>query len=281
MAQDDTSEDISGDVDEEQSRKPEEGEEEKEKIDKEGSTPKAHSAERVAQDRPDDRANQSEQIQAALLAGSTREELVEAGFNKNSVRTIASQLKTKGRWPVKKPPSGLVKVDEPPLRTMQPYTKGSPPEALIQNITIPIDGSETFEAGMKFGMTAIVLGVRISQELAAAGIQQVKPLIELSRESRRGEAEAAKSSASAAAEEVGERLIGAMGPVIEDMSARIDALGEEKKTAVQSPSGDMAQFRKAYVEPLMNQMMKTLLPGVFGSQDQGNTPSGWTRTTKK
>lgn len=154
---------------------------------------------------------------------------------------------------------------------VQIFAKGSPPEAIIDSITIPmVDGqSQGFEQGMKFGMTQLVLAVRIMQELSAIGLQQVKPLIDMTRSVREGETAAFKVGADEGAMKAAQAMGATILPMMSEMQA---ALGNVGKGSEANP---MQAMMVRTMEPLMKNLLGRLVPGM-----KDEPPSGWSRRTE-
>lgn len=206
----------------------------------------------------------------ALMHGVTEEELEEQGFNRRSISICAQELeKEKYRVRPKKPPAST-KLLPPGEKSVHITAKGLSPEGLIEGISIPVEDGEgpIFEKGMKFGMTVLTLGVRVAQELSNMGVQQARPLVEMARDMRSGEAAAAKSAA-------GEAAMLAAGAVQQSMSPLLAQIAEQNRTSGPDPvKGMMVRT----MEPLMKNLMGRMLPGM-GKQEQG-PPEGWVRKTE-
>lgn len=214
------------------------------------------------------------QVEMKLAAGATREELIAEGYNKNTVRTVASEMKTKSgsRKPVGK---AVAKT----ASGMPAYAKGAPPELIIDAVKIPdlSDGQGApFESGMKFGLSIAVLGIRMAQELSGIGVQQAKPLIDMAKSMREGEAVAAKTAAEDAAAETAALVQSNLSPLLASLA----------KNAPVSTSGDpMKDMMSRVMEPVMTRVMSGmiggLLPGGAVSTEDSNPRlpgpgvSGW------
>ena len=213
-------------------------------------------------------------IEEGLLGGVSEEELVAQGFNAGSVRIIAFDLEKAGKRkrPVKaKEPKELKTRGEP---RMQVFAKGSPPEVLVQAIGIPGQVDPGFESGMKFGMSTLIAGVRIAQELSNIGVQQARPLIEMAKDMRSGEAMAAKTAALEAAADAAGQVQQNIAPFLTGMDARMAGL--EKIPRGENPLRDMMA---RMMEPVMQGMMSKMMPGMMGGPgmpgpQQGPAP-GW------
>ncbi len=205
-------------------------------------------------------------IKWSLLHGATEEELkADPRHNDRTVDICAQELEKEG---LRKRPSKPTKEEKrllaaPTLlgKGMQTYAKGSPPEAIIEGMMLPlVDGqTEGFEHGMKFGASIVVLGVRIAQELSAIGVQQAKPLVEMARDMRSGEAAAAKSAATEAA-------VGAAAMIQQNLTPYLANIG---KTPEANP---MQGMMVRTMEPIIQRLMGGLVPGMGPQQ-----AAGWTR----
>lgn len=217
-------------------------------------------------------------IKWGLMHNITEKDLEDQGFNPKTVRMAAYDLEKESYR--KRPAKSRVKKEATgggeDNRTVAPYggrslvnpTKPIPPEFLIQQISLPMDGvqAKNFEQGMKFGASMLVLGVRVAQELSNMGLQQARPIMDMANAMRTGEAEAAKNAAAEAA-------MLAAGQVREDMMPMFASITAQKGQV----SGDnpMGQMATRMLEPMMNRMMNMFMPGAGDS-----LPSGWTRKTK-
>lgn len=79
----------------------------------------------------------------------------------------------------------------------------SPLEVLVKDLHLPVmvDGqADIFDAGVEYGFKSILVGVRIAQELSAMGVQQASPIIQMAKEMRESEGQAAQVIASQLAE---------------------------------------------------------------------------------
>lgn len=209
-----------------------------------------------------------------LLKGKTPEELVTAGANAGTVRIAENALVKAGllekRPRKQKPTTKLTAVPET-SKTTQVFAKGSPPEAIIETISIPIQDGQVpaFEMGMKFGMSTIVLGVRVAQELSGIGIQQAKPLLDMAKSMREGEAMASKTAADEAAYKAAAAIQSTFGPMMAGIEASI-------KGNIGSEADPMKAMMVRTMEPLMKGMMGKLVPGM---SDQA--PTGWTKRAEE
>jgi len=206
-------------------------------------------------------------IKWSLLHEITEEELkANPNFNNRSVDICAQELEKEGLRkrpprPPKDPPGSKLQTTNHAGKSTQVFAKGSPPEAIIETLDLPtVDGQIVgFESGMKFGAKMVVMGVRIAQELSALGIQQVKPLIELSRDARSGEEAAAKNAAIEAA-------TGAAAMIQQNLTPYLANMG---KTPEANP---MQSMMVRTMEPIIKRLMGGLIPGMGPQQAEG-----WTR----
>ena len=211
-------------------------------------------------------------VKWALMHDETSEQLISDGHNAGTIRVAISELKKGGFWKGKETPSKAL-ATQSTKRGMTVFAKGSPPEAIIDSITLPVPGGEQFVAGMKSGMSMLVLAVRIMQELAVTGAQQAQPLITMARDMRAGEAQAAGAAASAAAQEAAAQVRNDLQPVIEDMYNKTQEIqaGPREKTTLEE---DMKDMIKAGMKPVFNSIMKKMIP----KEEQQPTDGaiGWT-----
>ncbi len=218
---------------------------------------------------PPDPAKKGDYIKWALMHGITEEDLKGGEYGELNPRTVdicAYDLEKEGhRKRHKKEKPGKELVPTGGQKGLQTFAKGSPPEALIESISIPVEDGEgpIFEKGMKFGMTVLTLGVRVAQELSNMGIQQARPLVEMARDMRAGEAAAAKNAA-------GEAAMMAAGMVQQSMQPTLSMLAEQGKTPAGADPVKAMMVRT--MEPLIQRMMGSVVPGM-GNQE----PQGWVR----
>ncbi len=231
--------------------------------------------------------NKTDIIKWSLLRGKTEEDLISEGYNPGTVRNCAHELKRDGLY--KKPP----KEDRPllpaktkkggevaqsPDKALKTYAKGSPAEELIQHFAkLPDeirDGrGEVFESGMKFGLSVAVLGIRMAQELSNLGVSQVKPMIEMTKSMREGEAIAAKNAAREAAEEAAGQVGDILGPTLQDIRSSL-AESSKSKVATGDPMRDMLAET---MKPLLKNIMGQMAPGAAMGVDTDDVVSGWTK----
>ncbi len=198
-------------------------------------------------------------------------------LNENTVRIARNHLEGEGYLrkdqrpprPQKDKSTGKALTTQPADKGIQVFAKGSPPEAIIQSISIPmVDGqSQGFEQGMKFGMTQLVLAVRIMQELSSIGLQQVKPLIDMTRSVREGETAAFKSGADEGAMKAARAIGDTMGPMMAEMQADIKDV-----TKGSSDADPMKGMMVRTMEPLLKRVMNKMMPGM-----EKTLPGGWSK----
>ena len=199
------------------------------------------------------------QIEQGLLAGESREDLVARGFNKRSVQTVASELKSKTgtRRSIGKAPVTTAKG-------LPIFAKGSPPEAIVESMEVPdvANGQGIpFEQGIKFGMSIIILGVRVAQELSGIGITQAKPIVDMAKSMREGEALAAKNAAGEAAMEAAGMVQSSLMPMLANLqSGKGGAVGGDPMKNM------MARTMEPIMQKVMGGMLGRLLPGTAPAQ---------------
>ena len=201
-------------------------------------------------------SGKADQVKWYLLRGKTKGELIEMGFNPGTIRVCISNLKSAGLLKEEPKPSKEKKLPTAIARTetgrIEVFARGSPPEALINALDVPdIDGQLVgFEKGMKFGANLVVLGVRVAQELSTVGIQQAKPIMEMAKNMREGEALAAKSAASEAA-------IMAAGQVERDVAPYLEAMSKSSG----GPNPMQAMMVRMF-EPVVMNVISKFVPGM-------------------
>lgn len=219
-------------------------------------------------------------IKWGLMHDISEKDLEGQGFNPKTVRMAAYDLekenyrKRPAKSRVQKEASSGGGAEDRVDKSVTTYgkrpltipTKPVPPEFLIDQISLPMDGiqAKNFEQGMKFGASMLVLGVRVAQELSNMGLQQARPIMDMANAMRQGEAEAAKGAAAEAAYLAAEQVSGNMLPMIASL--------QKDKAATGDP---MKQMMVRTMEPMMQRVMNMVMPGFGG--EAGNLPSGWTR----
>ncbi len=156
-------------------------------------------------------------------------------------------------------------------KPMQVFAKGSPPETIIESMSIPMVDGQTmgFEMGMKFGMSQLVLAVRIMQELSSIGLQQVKPLIDMTRSVREGEQAAFKGGADEGAMKAAQAMGATIMPMMSEMQATINNASKSNE------ADPMKAMMMRTMEPLMKNIMGKMMPGMPAQEAEG-----WTRKTE-
>jgi len=219
-------------------------------------------------------------IKWGLMHDTSEKDLEDQGFNPKSIRMAAFELEKDNyrKRPAKSRTKevstnagggGTTTVATRSRGSFPVPIKGAPPEFLIDQISLPMDGAgaKSFEQGMKFGASMLVLGVRVAQELGNMGLQQAQPIINMANAMRQGEAEAAKGAAAEAAAMAAEQVGGNLLPIISSL--------QKEKTAAGDP---VKQMMVRTMEPIMQKMMGMVMPGMGG--EVGGLPSGWTRKTR-
>ncbi len=217
---------------------------------------------------------ESNWVKWALLHGYTEEDLKDMGKNPGTLRICAQELERDGyrKRPSKKAQTAVTKAAQGGMKV---FSKAGPPEALLDGISLPMEGREAqiFENGLKSGMSLVILGVRVAQELSSIGVQQAKPIMEMAKSMREGEAVAAKTSASEAAQEAAVNVSKVFAPAIESLQETVNNLDE--KTS-KSPSNPLQDMVARTMEPLFKNMMNMMMPGMGGMMGgQQSQQSGW------
>lgn len=190
------------------------------------------------------------------------------GVPDGSIRAIISRLKSKG-----------LLIFQTAVTEYAPGTKPLAVEAIIHEMKLPTiimdGGKEIFDAGVTYGMRALVAGVRLAQELSQMGISQASPVIRMAQELRAGAGESAREAGEVAAENA---VAGAIGFMSEQKPGKVDI------ATVQNPlMGVMARA----MEPALTQALGKMFGSFVGGQPQpsgqgqpstqpvSNLPPGW------
>lgn len=226
----------------------------------------------------------SREIAIALLEGATEEELVDKGYKKKTVQVVAWRLEQKKiriRPPKEKPQGpetpkgkgGPLAVTSQPL----PAKYATSPEALIETLDLPTDGQNVpLAEGIKVGMSMLVLGVRIAQELSSVGVQQARPLIAMAREMRQGEMAASEAASKKAVSEMADRMQDYLTPALNELGGMIAAQGEvAAKPAVSGPN-PVRDMTVRIMEPILQNLINSMFPGMAGQA----APTGWKRVVR-
>ncbi len=180
------------------------------------------------------------EVRKRLLDGATRDELIAEGFNKNTVRTVASEVKSE--LGTRKPIGKNVATTPAGMPIM---AKGAPPELIIEALEIPDvsdGGGFPFEQGMKFGMSVVTLGIRMAQELSGIGVMQAKPLLDMAKSMREGEAVAAKNAAGEAAMEAAGMVQANLSPILASLQNTTPA-GTDPMKAMMAKTMELTRRR--------------------------------------
>lgn len=204
------------------------------------------------------------------------ERLLEAG-SEEELRTIHKVLRAEGV------PDGTITATITKLRKRGSLifqtaltergegTKPLPVEAIIKELKLPkiADGDAiVFDAGVSYGMRAMVAGIRMAQELSQMGIAQASPVIRMAKELREGAGESAQEAGQRAAEDA--------------LAGAIQYMSQQKADIATVPNPMMGIMARA-MEPALTQAMGRMF-GAFGGQpvqqgqqlQQGTAlPPGW------
>jgi len=120
--------------------------------------------------------------------------------------TIDDQLREEGLTPEKISPrkserrKELRKQSKTGTTAMTRSTGQLPAEQIVDNLPWPVsvDGEvdPSFVAGMRYEAMNVIRGIRMAQELNKMGLEQAKPVIEMAKEMRQAEGQAAQVLAS-------------------------------------------------------------------------------------
>jgi CheY-like chemotaxis protein len=124
----------------------------------------------------------------------------------------------------------------------------SPLEVLIKDLELPelVDGqAPVFDAGVQYGIRSVLVGVRVAQELSAMGVQQALPIINMAKEMRESEGQAAKIIAGELAQ-----------ATLESNKQILAAIGQQ--AIAQSPNPMLTMMTQA-MQPMLTQAMGNLM----------------------
>jgi len=161
-------------------------------------------------------------------------------------------------------------------QSMKVFQKGAPAEAILDNVQFPLNMDPNFAAGMKFGASMIIMGVRIGQDLATTGVQMAKPIVELAKDMRAGEMAAAESAASDAADSAATQASQAVLEQVSPYMIKLKELLDEQKDRG-SPAEIDHEFKSMMMDmmkPLMNRITSKIT-GVPADSGK-DVPDGWT-----
>lgn len=163
------------------------------------------------------------------------------------------------------------------------YGDGTRPlavEAIIREMKLPVivnGGAKIFDAGVGYGMRALVVGIRMAQELSQMGISQASPVIRMAKELREGAGQSAQEAGQVAAENA--------------LAGAIQYMSQQKADIATVPNPMLGIMARAMEPALMGVFSK--MSGIFGGQggqppQQGQQPQpssqlppGWTTGEEK
>ena len=225
---------------------------------------------------PDGKANQ---VKWYLVRDKSPKEIAEMGYNTGTIRIARSELIKLGVISRDTPPPPDKPGKEPKDLVIKPYPtnvgprySATSPEALISTIKLPGEKAELaeYEMGLKAGAGLVVMGVRIAQELTAIAISQARPVMDMAKTMREGEALAAKSAAMEAANM-------AAAQVGNDLAPYLAEIGKASKPSSggANPMQDMMMRTMGNaMEPIMAGVMSKMVPGY---KAQPAAAQGWKR----
>lgn len=213
------------------------------------------------------------EVEARLLEAGSEEELTNIhkilrleGVPDGTIRGTISRLRKKGQL-----------IFQTALTEYGPGTKPLAVEAIIRNMRLPTianGGREIFDAGVTYGMSALVAGVRLAQELSQMGIAQASPVIRMATEMRKAEGMSAQEAGQVAAENA--------------LAGAIQYMSQQKADIATVPNPMLGILARA-MEPAFTQAMSKML-GMFGGQpaqagqeqsSQPSLPAGWEDKSQK
>ncbi len=190
------------------------------------------------------------EVEGRLLEAGSEEEVKTIhkvlrleGVPDGTITAIISRLKGKGQL-----------VFQTSITEYAPGTKPLAVEAIIHEMKLPaviLDGGrEIFDAGVTYGMNALVAGVRLAQELSQMGIAQASPIIRMATEMRKAEGMSAREAGQVAAEDA--------------LAGAIQFMTPQKADIATVPNPMMGIMARA-MEPALMQVFGKMT-GMFGGQ---------------
>jgi len=144
--------------------------------------------------------------------------------------------------------------------TVYGQDKPSTVEVIMKDMRLPeiANGSrEVFDAGVNYGMRALVAGVRLAQELSQMGIAQASPVIRMATEMRKAEGMSAQEAGQRAAEDA--------------LAGAIQYLSAQKADIATVPNPMMGIIARA-MEPAMTQLFGRIFAPFTGQPQTGGQP---------
>jgi len=181
-----------------------------------------------------------DEIRAFFLQGYSQKEIVDMDYAKSTVSEVKAEMEEKGELPFASDNRKLVPMREQPL------------EAIIENIEFPNMNCREFKKTARFILSLVVLGVRMTQELSTIGIQQGKPVIEMAKEMRQSEYQAAQ----ALAEQIGTHMA-------QGNRELLNAIRQQGAASTSPMEQLMADMLRQVLSQLMSKTM-----GMFAGQAQ-------------
>jgi len=221
-----------------------------------------------------------EEVQERLLEAGSEDELIIVkktlkleGVPQGSIDGNISRLKKKGELIFQ------TAITERGAQQGKPSTV----EVIVKDMKLPtiVDGSrEVFDAGVNYGMKALIAGVRLAQELSQMGIAQASPVIRMATEMRKAEGVSAQEAGQRAAEDAVAGAVGYMSQVKSEKPEKADIA-----TVPNPMQGILARAMEPALVKAMSGMM-----GMFGGQpaqtgeqppQASPLPSGWEDRSKE
>jgi hypothetical protein len=246
-------------------------------------------------------------IKWALMHGVSEDELVDDKQNAASIRVAAMELEHDGyrQRPSRKQrttplipgtevSTSKTTIEKRSIRAGQSlatksFAKGAPAEVIIDTMMLP-DGMEALEPflkGTKFGMSLLVAAIRATQDLATTGISLAKPLIEMAKDMRAGEAvaaeNAAQNAAGEAASQAADAVAGQFAPYVAKLNELLEKNEADKKVIEEGgddPKKEMNKMMMQTMRPVFKQLTGKLtsrLTGIDTSKPDDQLPDGWTK----
>lgn len=191
--------------------------------------------------------------------------------------TINDQLREEGITPEKISPrkserrKELRKQSKTGTTAMTRSTAQLPAEQIVDNLPWPMNVNgevdPAFVAGMRYEAMNVIRGIRMAQELNKMGLEQAKPVIEMAKEMRQAEGQAAQTLAS----QFGQVTMQSNQQII---SAIHDLAGAQSQGQPAASENPMAKALFSAMQPYIQQTVGQVLAGLFKGKPPVPTQGG-------
>ena len=150
-------------------------------------------------------------------------------------------------------------------------------EEIIDNLEWPVsvngEVNPVFVAGMRYEAMNVIRGIRLAQQLNKMGLEQAKPVIEMAKEMRQAEGQAAQTIAS----QFGQFTMQSNQQIIGAIHELAEAQSQGQQTSEMDPLTKMFfNAMQPHAQQAIGQLFSGLFkkPGQGGAQPQGGQQPG-------